>query len=220
MSSESILTNGPEAASMCAPSHAYKTVTARIPTALLIVYSLLLALGLGLGSTYWVLNNDPPFGAIHLGPWKAWPTMGSPDADPYMRAILARRGEVPLASGEGLGFTATADSEGRDLDSACTYRIGTSAPGARLWTGTLYDRDGRLPVTPLGRSSFTSAEIIRDGQDGFNIALSRDLQDGNWLQLPASGSFSIVMRLYDPQGALGSLEEAEFPTIQRVGCGS
>jgi hypothetical protein len=220
MSSETILTNGPEAASMRDTSHPYKTVISRIPTALLIVYSLMLALGLGLGSTYWALNNDPPFGSIHLGPWKVWPTMGSPDADPYMRAILARRGEVPLASGEGLGFTATADSEGRNLDSACTYRIGTSAPGARLWTVTLYDRDGRLPATPLGRSSFTSAEIIRDGQDGFNIALSRDLQEGNWLQLPASGSFSIVMRLYDPQGALGSLDEAEFPTIQRGGCGS
>ncbi|MGO4388882.1 DUF1214 domain-containing protein [Microvirga sp. 2YAF29] len=205
---------------MRAPSLAYKPVTARIPTALLIVYSLMLALGLGLGSAYWVLKNDPPFGSIRLGPWKAWPTMGSPDADPYMRAILARRGEVPLATGEGLGFTAMTDSEGRDLDSACTYRIGTVAPGARLWTVTLYDRDGRLPVTPLGRSGFTSAEIIRDGQDGFSIVLSRSLQDGNWLQLPSSGSFNIVMRLYDPQGALGSLEEAEFPTIQRVGCGS
>lgn len=205
---------------MRAPSHAYKPVTVRIPTALLVVYSLLLALGLGLGSAYWVLNNDPPFGSIRLGPWKAWPTMGSPDADPYMRAILARRSEVPLATGEGLGFTATADSGGRTLDSACTYRMGTIVPGARLWTVTLYDQNGRLPVTPLGRSSFTSAEIIRDGQNGFSIALSRDLQDGNWLQLPASGSFSIVMRLYDPQGAIGSLEAAEFPTIQRVGCGS
>jgi hypothetical protein len=218
MNSEAILTNASQAASMRAPSTAYKPVTARIPTALLIVYSLLLALGLGLGSAYWVLNNDPPFGSIRLGPWKAWPTMGSPDADPYMRAILAKRGEVPLATGEGLGFTATTDSEGRNLDSACTYRIGTAVPGARLWTVTLYDQDGRLPATALGRRSFTSAEIIRDGQDQFSIALSRDLQDGNWLQLPASGSFKVVLRLYDPQGAVGSLEEVEFPTIQRVGC--
>jgi hypothetical protein len=220
MSTEAILTNASEAASMRAPSTAFKPVTAKIPTALLVVYSLLLALGLGLGSAYWALNNDPPFGSIRLGPWKAWPTMGSPDADPYMRAILARRGEVPLATGEGLGFTATTDSEGRKLDSACTYRVGTVIPGARLWTLTLYDQDSRLPVTALGRRGFTSAEIIRDGQDGFTIALSRELQDGNWLQLPAAGSFSIVLRLYDPQGAVGSHEEAEFPTIQRVGCGS
>jgi hypothetical protein len=220
MNSEAILTNASEAASMRAPSIAFKPVTLRIPTALLIVYSLLLALGLGLGSAYWVLNNDPPFGSIRLGPWKAWPTMGSPDADPYMRAILARRGEVPLATGEGLGFTATTDSEGRKLESACTYRVGSTVPGARLWTVTLYDQDGRLPATALGRRSFTSAEILRDGQDEFNIALSRDLQDGNWLQLPASGSFMIALRLYDLQGPVGGLEEAELPTIQRVGCGS
>lgn len=205
---------------MRARSTAFKPVTARIPTALLIVYALLLALGLGLGSAYWVLNGDAPLGSIRLGPWKAWPTMGSPDADPYMRAILARRGEIPLAAGEGLEFRAATDSEGRDLDSACPYRVGTVAPGARLWTMTLYDAHGSLPTTALGRRSFTSAEILRDGQDRFSITLSRDLQDGNWLQLPASGSFKIVLRLYDPQGAVGSLEESDFPTIQRMGCGS
>lgn len=220
MSNEAILTNAAGAASMRAPSTVPKPVTARIPTALFVVYSLLLALGLGLGSAYLALEGDPPFGSIRLGPWKAWPTMGSPDADPYMRAVLARRGEVPLAAGEGLEFRATTDSAGQNLDSACTYHIGSVTPGARLWTVTLYDQDGRLPATALGRRSFTSAEILRDGEDQFTITLSRDLQEGNWLQLPASGAFKVVLRLYDPQGAVGSLEEAEFPTIQRAGCGS
>ncbi len=220
MDNEAILTNAAGAASMRARSTAFKLVTTRIPTVLLIVYSLLLALGIGLGSVYGILNGDPPLGSIRLGPWKAWPTMGSPDADPYMRATLAYREEIPLAAGEGLEFTATKDSEDRDLDSACTYRIGTVAPSARLWTVTLYDRDGHLPATTLGRRNFTSAEILRDGQDRFTIALARDLQDGNWLQLPASGSFKVILRLYDPQGAVGSLEESEFPAIQRVRCGS
>lgn len=190
-------------------------------TAFYVVYALLLALGLGLGSAYWVLNNDPPFGSVRLGPWKAWPTLGSVDADPYMRAILARRGEVPLAIGEGLAFTATTDSDGNRLDSACTYRIGAVAPAARLWTVTLYDQDGRLPATALERRSFTSAEILRDAKSGFSIALSRNLQDGNWLQLPSAGPFSIVLRLYDPPGAAGTgLDPSDFPTIQRLGCGA
>ncbi|SCX97593.1 hypothetical protein SAMN02927923_00453 [Microvirga guangxiensis] len=222
MNTEAILTDASGAASMRAPVAVSKPVTYRIvPTAFLVVYALLLALALGLGSTYWVLKGDPPLGSLQIGPWKAWPSLGSANADPYMRAILAQRGEVPLAIGEGLGFTAMTDSEGRPLDSACTYRIGSVVPTARLWTLSVYDQDGRLARSELGRSSFTSAEILRDGGDQFMIALSRSLQDGNWLQLPASGNFSIVLRLYDTPGAAGTgLDESVFPTIQRVECGA
>lgn len=220
MSTDAILTNAPRAGSTRAP--ASRRLPVRIvPTALLVVYSLLLALGLGLGTTYWVLKGDPPFGSVSLGPWKAWPDLGSTSADPYMRAILAQRGDIPLAIGEGLGFTASTDSEGRGLDSACTYRVGADVPTARLWTFSVYDQEDRLLQTELGRSSFTSAEILRDGQDRFTIALSRSLQDGNWLQLPPAGRFSIVLRLYDTPGAAGTgLTESAFPVIERVECGA
>jgi hypothetical protein len=222
MEGQAILTNAQEAVSMRAPSTPLASVTSRsIPTALLILYTLLLALGLGLGSAYLALKGDPPFGSVRLGPWKVWPRLGSPGADPYMRAIIASRGDVPLATGEGLSLTANADSEGRALDSACSYRIGSVAPAARLWTLTLYDEAGRLLVSDLGRSSFTSAEIVRNAEDQFAIALSRSLQPGNWLQLPASGSFKVVLRLYDPPSAAGAiLSEGTFPTIERLGCGA
>jgi len=207
---------------MRAPSTPSTPVThRRVPTAILVVYALLLALGLGLASAYWALDGEPPFGTLRLGSWQAWPKLGSPEADPYMRAILARRSDVPLATGEGLGFTATTDSEGRPLDSACSYSIGPVAPAARLWTLSLYDAEGRLPATELRRQGFTSAEVLRDARDQFTIALSRHLQPGNWLQLPASGTFSVVLRLYDPPGAAGAnLEEGDFPAIRRLGCGA
>jgi len=222
MQTEAPLTNAHPAASMRAPSRSASSLTVRrVPTAFLVVYALLLALGLGLGSAYWAINGDPPFGSLRLGPWQAWPKLGSPEADPYMRAILARRGDIPLATGEGLGFTARTDSDGMPFDSACTYAVGAVAPVARVWTLTLYDGDGRLPVTELGRRSFTSAELLRDTQDRFSIVLSRTLQPGNWLELPASGSFAVALRLYDPPGAAGAnLEEVDFPVIQRLGCGS
>ncbi len=222
METEAVLTNAPAAASMRANTPPLAPVKSRfVPTVFLVIYALLLALGLGLGSAYWAMNGNPPFGSLRLGPWQAWPSLGSPEADPYMRAIIARRGDVPLATGEGLGFTATVDSEGRALDAGCSYSIGSVAPSARLWTLTLYDRDGRLPVTELGRRSFTSAEVVRDTQDRFTIALSRNVQPGNWLQLPASGTFSVALRLYDPPGAAAAnLEETDFPAIQRLGCGA
>ena len=40
---------------------------------------------------------------------------GSPDADPYSVAMLARTGEVPLGAGEGLAFTADGRHDGEPL---------------------------------------------------------------------------------------------------------
>jgi hypothetical protein len=222
MEGEAILTKASGAASMRGFSTTPLPVTSRpVPTVLLILYSLLLALGLGLGSAYLALSGDPPFGSLRVGPWTVWPRLGSPAADPYMRAIIARRGDVPLATGEGIALSARVDSSGQALDSNCSYRVGSAMPAARLWTLTLYDEAGRLLVSELGRSSFTSAEIVRDADDRFTIALSRNLQPGNWLQLPPSGSFQAVLRLYDPPGAAAAiLSESTFPGIERIGCGA
>jgi hypothetical protein len=217
-----VLTDSPVHAPARTSSTLPLPVTSRFnPTALLILYALLLALGLGLGSAYWVLQGDPPFGGLRLGPWESWPKLGSADADPYMRAIVAKRGQIPLATGEGLSLTAKVDNEGRRLDSGCTYRVGSVTPPARLWTLTLYDEDGRLPASELGRSSFTSSEILRNPDDTFSITVSRSLSPGNWLQPTPAGTFILVLRLYDMPGAAGSnLDASAFPTIERLGCGS
>src|SRR3954468_13189559 len=100
MQTEAHLTNAPAAASMRAPSTPLSPVTTRrVPTAFLIVYALLMELGLGLRSAYCALNTDTPLGRLLLVSWQAWPKLGSPESDPYMRAIIARRGDVPLATG-------------------------------------------------------------------------------------------------------------------------
>lgn len=198
-------------------------VSARaLSTSALVLYASAIALGLGISSAYFALDGEYPFGGIEAGPWRAWPQVGSRDADPYARAIVTRRAEVPLAWGEGLALTATTDSAGRPLDSACSYRIGSVTPQARLWTLTLYDAGGDPARTDLGRSSFTSAEILRDLAGSFTILLSRAAQAGNWMQLPAAGRFSVVLRLYDTPAAVGSgsLEASTLPTIELGECGS
>jgi hypothetical protein len=198
-------------------------VTAKpLTSAALVVYSCTLGLGLGVASALWVLGGDYPFGGVRVGAWKAWPKVGSPSADPYARAIVTRRGDVPLATGEGLSLSATADSGGRDLDSACSYRLGTITAQARVWTLSLYDAAGGPVVTDLSRTSLTSAEILREADGKFSIALSRDARPGNWLQLPKAGGFSLVLRLYDTPAATGSaaLDPAAFPAIERQECGA
>ena len=192
----------------------------RTSTAILILYALAVGAGLGLSSAYVLVRRDFPIGGVRAGPWVAWPRVGSREADPYARAIVARRGEVPLGVGEGLAFTATNDSAGRPLTSACDYRIGSVTPPARYWTITLYDQTGRPALGDLGRAGFTSGEIMREVDSRFLITLSRDPAPGNWLRQPAAGSVRLVLRLYDTPVAAGSaaLDAASLPSIERGAC--
>lgn len=193
-----------------------------LSSAALVLYSCSLALGLGVGSAYWALSGDYPFGGVRIGAWKTWPKVGSRSADPYARAIVTRRGDVPLATGEGLLLSANVDSDGHDLDSACSYRVGAITAQARLWTLSLYDGSGVPAVSDLGRNSLTSAETLRDPDGKSAIVLSRDARPGNWLQLPKAGAFTLVLRLYDTPAATGSaaLDPAAFPPIERLECGA
>ena len=198
---------------------AWRSFAARLATPLLAVYALLLGAGLGLSSAYLVLHRGYPLGSVRAGIWTAWPRIGSREADPYARAVLARRGDIPLGIGEGLALTAAGDEAGRPFDTACTYRITSPTPPARVWTLTVNDGD-RPVATESGRRSFTSAEILRDAEGGFEVLLSREAQPGNWLPLPESGRVQLTLRLYDTPAATSSaaLDPRTVPPMTRLEC--
>ena len=60
----------------------------------------------GLGTTFFALSHGMAFGAFSIGAWTAWPRTGTADIDPYARAVLARTGELPMGSGDGIAFFA------------------------------------------------------------------------------------------------------------------
>lgn len=189
-----------------------------IPQAFLVLYAIALGLGLGLGSASFATKEAYPLGGVKAGPWTAWPRIGARDADPYVKAIDARTATIPLALGEGLMITATRDGTGQPLEARCTYRVGGNVPTARAWTLTVYDQAGRLASG--GRSGFTSAEILREMDGSFGMALSRGAQPGNWLPLPAAGRVTLVLRLYDtPASSTASaLDPRALPAITRLDC--
>ncbi|GJD53645.1 hypothetical protein OPKNFCMD_6422 [Methylobacterium crusticola] len=197
----------------------------RAGTVGLVVYALGLGAGLGLASANWATRGRYPFGGIALNAWTAWPRIGSRDADPYVRAIHARTGEIPIALGEGLLLTALTDDAGRRLDPSCRYAIAGATPPARAWTLTV-ERRRRAKAAPEAggpppRTGFTSTEILRDRSGRFAIALSPTVQPGNWLPMPAGdGSIRLVLRLYDTPVAAstGVLEREGVPSITREGC--
>ncbi|MCJ2072629.1 DUF1214 domain-containing protein [Methylobacterium sp. J-030] len=189
----------------------------------LAVYAMALGGALGLASADWATRGGYPFGGVQVGAWTAWPRAGAANADPYTRAVNARRGEIPLAVGEGLLLTAAQDDAGQALDAACTYRIGGGTPPARAWTITVAGRGPREPGRPSLREGFTSTEVLRSADGRFAVVLAPDAQPGNWLPSPrASGPVRLALRLYDTPAAasVGSLDRSSVPAITRLGCAS
>jgi hypothetical protein len=182
---------------------------------------LTLALGLagGLALTSGMLDAAQAPGAFRYGPWALWPRAGAPDADPYTRALFARRGEIAMAPAEGLALYASRDGAGGELDAACSYRLGGRIPAARVWTLTAYRPDGTLMANAARRNGLSSAETV-SGAEGAEVTLSADPSPGNWLPLPAQGRFVILLRLYDtPLAAVSAaLDGDRLPKIVRTGC--
>ena len=183
-------------------------------------FTLLLAAVIGLGATWLTLTRGVAFGSLTIGAWTAWPKSGSVDIDPYARATIARTGELPIGTGDGVAFYAHTDDAGTAFDGRCTFVISGMSPAARYWTVTLYDPDGRLVANSIDRHGFTSAEVVRDASGRFAINVGPRARPGNWLPSGGVEKFVLVWRLYDtPIGvAMRTTKEGPMPAIVRKGC--
>ncbi|HBF56038.1 MAG TPA: hypothetical protein DDW72_19390, partial [Afipia sp.] len=88
---------------------------------------------------------------------------------PYSRASVARSGELPVGTGDGVLFTANRDDAGRALDGRCDVVVKGVTPAARFWTMTIYDTKGQLVANSLQRYGFTSQEIVRGSDGSFEV---------------------------------------------------
>ena len=134
-----------------------------------LIFITLLALALatvvGLGSTFMTATRGTDLGTLKIGAWTARPKSGTAEVDPYSRASIARSGELPIGTGDGIAFSATTDDKKKPLDGRCDVVVSGVTPAARFWTLTLFDRKGHLVANSLQRYGFTSQEIVR-GSDG------------------------------------------------------
>jgi len=183
-------------------------------------FALILAAAVGLGATWLTLTRGVAFGALTIGAWTAWPRNGSVDIDPYAHATIARTGELPIGTGDGVAFYARTDDAGDSLDGRCTFIISGMTPAARYWTLTLYDRRGRLVANAIDRHGFTSAEIVRDISGRFAINVGPRARPGNWLPSGGVEQFVLVWRLYDTPIGVTSLttKEGPMPSVVRKDC--
>ena len=185
-----------------------------------LLFSFAVAAIFGLGLTQYALTRGTAFGAITIGAWTAWPKTGTADIDPYARAAIARSGELPIGSGDGVAFFASTDDLGRPLDGRCMVTLAGTTPAARFWTITLYDLDGRLVPNAADRYGFTSQEIARRADGSFEIVLAPRARPGNWLPTGGIDRYVVVLRLYDtPVGvATRTAKDAPMPAVTAGAC--
>lgn len=177
------------------------------------------ALIFGIGTAYLTVDRGRMFGEVQLGEWTAYPTAGTPDADPYSAATTARTGQIPLGKGEGLAFFADRDGAGGRLEPNCDYRLSGQTPPGRLWTLTATDVHGALLRTEAGRVALNSREIVRLPDGTFDIAVSAHARPGNWLPVGGGEPLTLVLRLYDTPLTTGSgLAEISMPRIIEEHC--
>jgi hypothetical protein len=183
--------------------------------------SFLIAGAIGLGSTWYALTQNLSFGALSLGAWTAYPRSGTVGIDPYARASIARTGELPVGSGDGIAFLATTDSAGRPLDGRCAVRISGITPPARYFTLTLYKPSGQLVANALDRYGFTSQELVRGSTGDFEIMAAPRVSARNWLPTGGIERYVLVMRFYDTSLGIATRagREAPMPALQTLeGC--
>jgi hypothetical protein len=184
------------------------------------LFAFVIAAAVGLSMTWVTLARGTAFGAITIGAWTAWPKTGTSDIDPYARAVVARTGELPIGSGDGVALFARADETGRALDGRCDVVLRGTTPQARFWTLALYDPEGRLVDNSVNRQGFTSQELMRRMDGSFEIQVAPRARPGNWLPTGGIERYVLVLRLYDtPFGlATRTAREAPMPSISTREC--
>lgn len=181
---------------------------------------LAIAAAVGLGLTWATATRGTDLGTLTIGAWTAQPRIGTTEINPYARATVARSGELPIGTGDGISFIAKADDKKRPLDGRCDVVVSGVTPAARFWTLTLYDTKGRLVANALQRYGFTSEEVVRNADGSFAIRMAARARAGNWLPTAGVDRYQLVLRLYDtPVGvATRTQRDAPMPTIATAGC--
>lgn len=186
-----------------------------LKTILKVLTVLTIAIGGGLWVTDYTLDYFDGFGELQLGAWNAYPASGTSDADPYSKARAARKASLALGTAEGLPFYARRDSNGAELRRGCSYRLTGLTPSARFWT--LYPASPNLaPITPREglQPALHSREVLYDNDGSVQIRVGPDASPENWLPVEGSGSFVLVMTLYDtPVASSSGLIDLVMPSI-------
>lgn len=176
---------------------------------------------LGYGAAWRVIAGADAIGGVNNNGWRTSAVIGSTDADPYTRAIVARAGLLALNQEETVYYTRMFDEAGRAFDELCVYLVEGAALPARWWSLTLYAEDHFLAVNGEERHSVDATGVERDESDAWAVRVA-PTQAGarNWISSRNGGAFSLSIRLYNPDAEVReTLAGVALPRVSRESCG-
>ena len=176
---------------------------------------------LGAGSALWVTGDARLVGQENAGAWTTNRFVGAQAANPYTRAIVARRGLLGMNRSEAAYFQRFDDAKGNPLDERCTYRITGGAIPARWWAITIYAEDDFLPRNGQDAYSLDKSGVAAAPNGTWSGILAPDRPGGthNWISTRNAGEFLLTLRLYHPDAkALARTENLALPTVTPLQC--
>jgi hypothetical protein len=175
------------------------------------------ALALGIGSAFWMVDRGSRLTTQRNGPWTMWTRAGQKDIDPYTRARQAKQGNLPLSTQIAATWEARFDNEGARLHSSCEYLLESEPIDATWFNLTVYDDNGLLIPNSAERHAFTSQTIAANPDGSFFVVLARDARPGNWLPVGGAGRLSLLLTLIEPKPSVAESAQ-QLPSIRRIGC--
>jgi hypothetical protein len=195
-----------------------------------LIVAIIFGANFGALSALWMggmISGGPRIGnAIDIDGWHSDWSIGSENADPYVRARVARNGLMGLRKEEAVYFLKTEDDSGEALSEACTYQVRGGQLPAAWWSITLYDAENRLPMNEDGRLSFDQSQaetLYGENVSDWSFIVSAtapQAEDAPWVSSRAGGLFDLTLRLYQPSADLLSDPGAALtpPKIERLSC--
>jgi len=142
-----------------------------------------------------------------------------------LRAAIAYRGLGANLVEDAFYASASTGSDGTKLSSGNKYVVHFNEneipPINGFWSLSLYNDKILFAANPINRyclGSLSDPPLIKNPDGSIDIYIQRDSSDSakmpNWLPAPASGSFSLTLRLYWPQKQV--IDKSWVPTAVQL----
>ncbi|MFI2476130.1 DUF1254 domain-containing protein [Nocardia xishanensis] len=168
-------------------------------------------------------NYRNPY-AEDVNGWTFDPSLGAYGTHYDVRAIVAMKGLGANLAKDAIYPTvdAIADDDGVPRRFRIRFAPGQLPPVDAFWSLTAYDADSHLVDNPAGIYSIGHHTPVVPGADG-SVELvvqhadpGASVPQGNWLPIPATGAFSLTLRLYAPKHE--AVDGAwQMPKLEQVG---
>ena len=179
---------------------------------------------IGVGSALQAISTGWGVNVQQNNGWRIHRNLADPDLSVYAKAYLVNSGHLPLPQDQALYFFTYVDSAGQNLLANCQYMLEGDDMDAFWWSVSLHNTDFKPFENSSHRYSFNMSNIIRKNDGRYDIAISAQVNDGNWLPLNRAASqdnakFMLSLRLYGiDKKMIEDIEPLKLPSLINKGC--